>query len=72
MLVLPAGTGHRCIACSDDFLVVGAYPQGQEAYDVQRPDRTAHPRALARIAKVPLPQQDPVGGIRGALMTRWR
>lgn len=72
VLVLPAGTGHRCIECSDDFLVVGAYPHGQEDYDIQRPDSAAHPRALARIAKVPLPEQDPVSGIRGALMTHWR
>ena len=72
VLVLPAGTGHRCIVCSDDFLVVGAYPYGQEIYDIQRPDSAAHPRAVARIAKVPLPQQDPVGGMRGALMTHWR
>ncbi|MBS5848112.1 MAG: cupin, partial [Pseudomonas putida] len=72
VLVLPAGTGHRCIECSDEFLVVGAYPYGQENYDIQRPDRAAHPRAVARIAKVPLPQQDPVGGMRGALMTHWR
>ena len=72
VLVLPAGTGHRCIECSYKFLVVGAYPYGQENYDIQRPDRAAHQRAVARIAKVPLPQQDPVGGMRGALMTHWR
>jgi len=72
VLVLPAGTGHRCIECSDDFLVVGAYPQGQEDYDIQRPDSAAHPCALARIAKVPCPAQDPVCGTRGALMTHWR
>ncbi|MCE5977603.1 cupin [Pseudomonas sp. JR33AA] len=72
VLVLPAGTGHRCIECSDDFLVVGAYPQGQEDYAIQRPDSATHARAMARIAKVPLPEQDPVSGIRGALMTYWR
>ncbi len=72
VLVLPAGTGHRCIECSDDFLVVGAYPHGQEDYDIQRPDSAAHQRALERIAKVPQPEQDPVNGLHGALMTRWR
>lgn len=72
VLVLPAGTGHRCIECSDDFLVVGAYPHGQEDYDIQRPDSAAHQRALERIAKVPQPEQDPVSGLHGALMTRWR
>lgn len=72
VLVLPAGTGHRCIACSGDFLVVGAYPRGPEDYDIQRSDSAAHPRNLARIAQVPFPEQDPVSGIRGALMTQWR
>jgi uncharacterized protein YjlB len=68
VLVLPAGTGHRCIACSEDFLVVGAYPRGQEDYDIQRPDRAAHQQVLARIAAVPDPEQDPV---TGAPMSRW-
>ena len=72
VLVLPAGTGHRCIECSDDFLVVGAYPHGQEDYDIQRPDSAAHQRALERIAKVPQPEQDPVSGLHGGLKTRWR
>jgi len=71
-LVLPAGTGHRCIEHSDDFLVVGAYPCGQEHYEINRPDRAAHKQALARIAKVPGPEQDPVSGIGGALMMLWR
>ncbi|CAM3720427.1 hypothetical protein CCOS865_02807 [Pseudomonas reidholzensis] len=72
VLVLPAGTGHRCVHCSDDFLVVGAYPQGQEDYDIQRPDARLHKAALARIARVAKPQQDPVAGERGALLTEWR
>jgi len=68
VLVLPAGTGHRCVESSDDFQVVGAYPQGQEDYDIQRPDSAVHRRMLARIAAVPGPEQDPV---RGGLMTCW-
>ncbi|PYB78208.1 cupin [Pseudomonas sp. LB-090624] len=72
VLVLPAGTGHRCIESSDDFLVVGAYPQGQENYATQRPDAAQHQQALARIARVPGPEQDPVCGSHGALMKSWR
>ncbi|MGO3982864.1 cupin [Pseudomonas sp. SAS7] len=72
VLILPAGTGHCCIEHSEDFLVVGAYPCGQESYEINRPDREAHKRALARIAKVPGPDQDPVSGTGGALMMQWR
>jgi uncharacterized protein YjlB len=32
VIILPAGVGHRCTRNSDDFLVVGAYPQGKD-YD---------------------------------------
>lgn len=68
VLVLPAGTGHRCVECSEDFLVVGAYPRGQEDYDIQRPDAHTYAQAIARIAVVPGPVQDPV---TGAPMTHW-
>lgn len=64
----------RAIAASSAAMSFwwSALSYGQENYDIQRPDRAAHPRAVARIAKVTLPQQDPVGGMRGALMTHWR
>lgn len=71
VLVLPAGTGHRCVESSKDFLVVGAYPQGQEDYDIQRPGSSNHADSRARIARVPLPQADPLGGMEGPLMTAW-
>ncbi|CAM3321966.1 hypothetical protein GCM10011247_16340 [Pseudomonas plecoglossicida] len=72
VLVLPAGTGHRCVEASSDFLVVGAYPRGQEDYDIQRPERAAHKRALARISATTGPEQDPVSGVHGALMSEWQ
>lgn len=71
VLVLPAGTGHRCVESSKDFLVVGAYPQGQENYDIQRPGSGNHADSQARIARVPLPEADPLGGVEGPLMTAW-
>jgi uncharacterized protein YjlB len=59
VLVLPAGTGHRRATARDGFTVVGAYPRGQEAYDLLR---EADEAARERIAKLPAPPEDPVGG----------
>lgn len=69
VLVLPAGTGHRCVEHSSDFLVVGAYPRGQENYAIQRPDSHLHSQALARIAEVAVPEHDPITGLQ---MAQWQ
>ena len=63
VLVLPAGTGHRRASASDDFTVVGAYPAGQEDYDLLRGDAPAEVEAARRrIEGLPAPPEDPVGG----------
>jgi uncharacterized protein YjlB len=67
--VLPAGTGHRRISASSDFLVVGAYPPRTER-DLIRDAPT--PAMIARIAALPSPATDPVGGGEGALTRLWR
>jgi uncharacterized protein YjlB len=67
--LLPAGTGHFCRDASRDFLVVGAYPPDQSA-DLLR--GAATPAQLARIASLPFPATDPVGGANGALLANWR
>lgn len=72
VLVLPAGTGHRCVEHTEDFLVVGAYPHGQEDYEILRPGSSPHARTLMRIAQVPLPEKDPLAGEHGPLMAAWR
>ncbi|MFP2960739.1 cupin domain-containing protein [Myxococcus sp. 1LA] len=72
VLVLPAGTGHRRLQSSDDFLVVGGYPAGTGDYDLQRPDKATHDASVQRIAQVPLPGMDPVTGEQGALSSAWK
>ncbi|WP_070158018.1 cupin [Sphingobium phenoxybenzoativorans] len=61
-LLLPTGTGHRCIFASADFQVVGAYPKGQD-WDICReaPDDAAR----TRMAALPDPRRDPVTGESG-------
>lgn len=71
VLVLPAGTGHCSLEQSDDFLVVGAYPRGQDNYDIQKAEPANHQPSLQRIAQVALPDADPVEGRAGALMSVW-
>lgn len=69
LLVLPGGTGHRGERASPDFVLVGAYPDGQR-WDVCR--EAADEAALARIAKIPVPSADPLEGGEGALTHLWR
>ena len=69
VLVIPAGTGHRRISKSANLVVIGAYPPGQEHYDICR---TRSPEAELRIDKVKLPESDPVRGKDGPLMKLWK
>jgi uncharacterized protein YjlB len=63
VLVLPAGTGHRRVTSGSGFSVVGAYPRGQEHYDLLRGDDPAEVAAAReRIAALGAPPRDPVGG----------
>jgi uncharacterized protein YjlB len=68
LLVLPAGTGHRRVEASAHFLLVGAYPEGQD-WDVRR--EAARAADKARIAVVPMPAADPVHGSCGPLAHLW-
>jgi len=70
VLVLPAGTGHRRVGSSAGLLVVGAYPRGQD-WDLRRGDPAEHDEAVANIARVPLPETDPVAGAAGPLVQLW-
>ena len=69
VIVLPAGTGHRRLEASPDFLVVGAYPPGPP-WDLCRSAPTAE--QTSRMRSLPVPDSDPVAGVTGPLTSRWR
>ena len=68
--VIPAGVAHKRVHSSDDFRVVGAYPEGQ-VWDMCYGREGERPRADHAIASVPLPRTDPVYGDTGpAVITK--
>jgi uncharacterized protein YjlB len=73
VVILPAGTGHQCLAASKDFLVGGAYPPSG-TYDECRPisDAEEHERRVKSVEKVKRPRKDPVFGAKGPLLTMWK
>lgn len=68
VLLLPAGTGHCNLHSSEDFLVIGAYPPGQQA-DICR--EAPSPVQLTKIDNLPFPDRDPVQGSDGAVARYW-
>jgi uncharacterized protein YjlB len=68
VVLLPTGTGHCELSKTPGFLVIGAYPAGQQ-WDICReaPDSAA----IARMAQLPFPASDPVHGPGGPLNQHW-
>src|SRR3954467_5682761 len=58
VIIFPAGVGHRCTAKSDDFLCVGAYPEGKD-YDTNTGTAEEFEKAVEKIKKLPIPMHDP-------------
>lgn len=71
VVVLPAGVSHKNVGQSGDLLVVGAYPKGQEP-DMNYGRPGERPKADENIARVPLPDADPLFGQGGPLSAHWR
>lgn len=70
VVLIPAGVAHKNLGASDDFGVVGAYPAGQN-WDMNYGKPGERPRADDNIARVPLPNVDPVYGANGPLTEHW-
>lgn len=70
VLVLPAGTGHKRLSASNDFQVVGAYPNAAEP-DLKTGGQEERPAVLEAILDAPLPEKDPVFGEEGPVMNNW-
>ncbi len=71
-VVIPAGCGHCRVSQPAGLTIVGAYPRGQESWDLKRADNPSdYAKAKAEIAKVARPQSDPVAGPGGPLLERW-
>jgi uncharacterized protein YjlB len=71
VIVLPAGTGHKKLSSRGDLGIVGAYPTGQHP-DMCTPLTANVERSAVAVARVPLPQRDPVYGEDGPLFTHWK
>ena len=67
----PPAPAIRRLGSSRDLLVVGAYP-ATGSYDEPKPADVPHAKAVAAIARVRAPAQDPVYGKQGPLVQLWR
>ena len=71
VIVLPAGTGHKKLLSHGALGIVGAYPAGQHP-DMCTPLLSSLKRSAAAVARVALPQRDPVYGAGGPLFNHWK
>jgi uncharacterized protein YjlB len=70
VVIIPAGVAHQCIIGEDKFKCVGAYPGGMD-YDIKKGLKGERPEADENIARVPIPDTDPVYGAGSYLTLEW-
>lgn len=71
IIVIPAGVAHKKIDEKDEFRVVGAYPGGMD-YDIKKGSPDEYEEALANLARVPNPENDPVFGQEYGICNLWK
>ena len=70
VIIIPAGVSHKNMNQSENFRVVGAYPEGQP-WNMKFGRQGERPQVDEEIQQVALPQGDPVYGPDGPLMKIW-
>ncbi|MDB5272077.1 MAG: cupin protein [Chitinophagaceae bacterium] len=70
VLIIPAGVAHRNLQSQYAITCVGAYSQG-DRYDILYGNPGDRPKADHNIHAVPLPELDPVFGLRGDMKEYW-
>ncbi|MGB6408560.1 MAG: cupin domain-containing protein [Planococcus donghaensis] len=70
VVLLPAGTGHKLLESSQDFQVIGAYPEGK-SYNLKTGKVEERPFVLDDIQNTPVPKTDPVFGSSGPVTKHW-
>ena len=71
VVVIPAGVGHCNRGSDGGFSVIGAYPRGQENYDLRTGEEGERPEVLENIGNAALPGADPLFGEDGPLVRCW-
>lgn len=72
VLVIPAGVAHKNLGAENDVHCVGAYPPGGHKYDICTGLPGERPLADTNISLVPLPDRDPVLGLKGGTEKYWK
>lgn len=69
-ILIPAGVGHKQLSATRDFMATGAYPAGFTPDTFV--DEIEHlAKARQNVAKVSLPETDPLYGKEGGLAALW-
>jgi len=72
VVVIPAGVAHKNLGADANFVVVGAYPHGQEQYDMCHGRREERREADRYVVNTPTPASDPLYGPDGPLTEHWQ
>lgn len=70
IIIIPAGVGHKCLSHSEDFTVVGAYPDGRKP-DLMKGEKEERAKAEENIKAVQIPDTDPLQGKSDGLPEIW-